>query len=272
MTTVQSISDTASVMSPSSVTIGFASFTVVSLNVHPVIGCTRTDAIGVSVGSCTFSPVVLNVSLSVGTRKVMIWSPPPRVAPGRVDGHVRPGGRGREQHQPDGTGRNYGNPAEQLQPSRTPQCRTTVAVATVESNWDVRTLSVMTQLPVPGSSTELAEYSVVDLPTAASGIAIGPSLLGRVRRGRGELLHRRPSAEIDREADRPGPLRADGDLGACARPRVWRSPYVGRASAVASAAAPGRLRDEDAADAEDDRGDEQLGQHAPGHGAHRRRF
>ena len=35
-----------------------------------------------SVGSCTFSAVVLAVSLSVGTRKVMIWSLPPCVAPG----------------------------------------------------------------------------------------------------------------------------------------------------------------------------------------------
>ncbi len=68
----QSISDTASVMSPSSVTIGLASLTVVSVKLQPVTGCTRTDAIGVSVGSCTFSPVVLAVALSVGTRKVMI--------------------------------------------------------------------------------------------------------------------------------------------------------------------------------------------------------
>ena len=48
---VQVIRVTASVMSPSSVTIGFASVELTSVCVHPGTGSTSTDAMGVSVGS-----------------------------------------------------------------------------------------------------------------------------------------------------------------------------------------------------------------------------
>src|SRR6266516_4617037 len=81
---VQSISDTASVICPSSVWIGVASFAVWVVNVQPGWLSTRTDAIGVSVGNFTLSPVVLADSLSVGTRKMIVASLPPRVAPGAV--------------------------------------------------------------------------------------------------------------------------------------------------------------------------------------------
>ena len=75
--TFQSISDTASVTSPSSVLIGVASLAWVTVTDQPVLGCTSTDAIGVSVGSRTFSPTVLAASLSSGTRKVITASLPP---------------------------------------------------------------------------------------------------------------------------------------------------------------------------------------------------
>jgi len=81
---VQSISATASVMSPSSVLIGLASLTVFCVCVHPGIGRTSTPAIGVSVGNCTCRPVVEAVSLSVGTRNVITASEPPLVAPGAL--------------------------------------------------------------------------------------------------------------------------------------------------------------------------------------------
>ena len=49
----QVITDTAWVMSPSSVTIGLVSCTVVTASVQPVCGANSTVAIGVFVGSCT---------------------------------------------------------------------------------------------------------------------------------------------------------------------------------------------------------------------------
>ena len=148
---VQSISVTASVMSPSSVMIGLASFVVVSVNVQPGIGCTSTDAIGVSVGSCSFSPVVLAVSLSVGTRKLIIWSLPPRVAPGAIDRHVR---RRREGDGTDGgPGAAHGEQTARRRMNRPLSVQDTIAAATVESNSDVRTLKRDHQAPAAGSST-----------------------------------------------------------------------------------------------------------------------
>src|SRR5579875_2056724 len=83
LSAVQSISETASVMSPSSVLIGVVSFTVFWTWVQPATGSTSTDAIGVSVGNCTFSPTV-SAFFSTGTRNVISWSPPPCTAPGAL--------------------------------------------------------------------------------------------------------------------------------------------------------------------------------------------
>src|SRR4029077_12628972 len=76
----QLITDTAWLMSPSSVWIGVFKFTVCTVSVHPGCGATKTEAIGVSVGNCTASPVVLAVSLSVGTRNVITTSLAPGAA------------------------------------------------------------------------------------------------------------------------------------------------------------------------------------------------
>ncbi len=74
------------------------------------------------------------------------------------DGDVRPCRRRPEQHEPDGSGGNYGGAAhERTHGQPFDQCNTMVAVATVVSNSDVVTLSVITQVPAAGSSTELAE-------------------------------------------------------------------------------------------------------------------
>ena len=62
--------DTASVIVPSSVLIGFASVVVSADHVHPGIGCTLTNAIGLSVGNVTSSFTVLAVLLSLGTEKL----------------------------------------------------------------------------------------------------------------------------------------------------------------------------------------------------------
>jgi len=66
----QSISDTASVMSPSSVWMGVASFAVFWVCVQPGIVCTSTEAIGVSLGSAILNPTV-SAFFSTGTRKVI---------------------------------------------------------------------------------------------------------------------------------------------------------------------------------------------------------
>src|SRR5215472_8925807 len=74
---VQSISDTAcATRSPSSVVTGWASRSVLVVKLHPGCGRTSTDANGVSVGNCSLNPVVLAVSLSVGTWNVSTASPP----------------------------------------------------------------------------------------------------------------------------------------------------------------------------------------------------
>src|SRR4051794_2773747 len=81
---VQVTVETASVMSPSSVTIGLASFTSVAVDDQPGCGATRTEAIGVGVGNFTCTFTVDAVLLSFGTRKVITWSLPPDVDPGAL--------------------------------------------------------------------------------------------------------------------------------------------------------------------------------------------
>jgi hypothetical protein len=62
----------ASVMSPSSLLIGVASFIVSVVAVQPSSGLSDTDAIGVSVGRFTSNAVVLAVSFSFGTRNATL--------------------------------------------------------------------------------------------------------------------------------------------------------------------------------------------------------
>jgi len=74
---VQVISETASVIVPSSVLMGVLSLVVVTFAVQPACGVTRTPRTGWSVGRKTCTFVVLAVSSSLGTRKVST----PSVAP-----------------------------------------------------------------------------------------------------------------------------------------------------------------------------------------------
>src|SRR5262249_47147854 len=84
LSAVQSISDTVcATWPPSSVVIGRASRAVLVVKVHPGCGRTSTDANGVSVGTWTLNPVVLAVSLSVGT-----WNVSTASAPGLAGGEL----------------------------------------------------------------------------------------------------------------------------------------------------------------------------------------
>ena len=71
------IFDTASVMSPLSPLIGFASVDLSTLMVQPGTGSTLTNAIGWSVGKVTSSIVVLRVvACSFGTWNTSVANPP----------------------------------------------------------------------------------------------------------------------------------------------------------------------------------------------------
>ena len=94
------ISETASVTSPSSVVMGLASLVLVVVTVHPGIGCTPTDAMGVSVGSCTTTWSVVAVASSLGTRNVTT-AYPPRGGARREDGDVGPRRCGQRDEQTD---------------------------------------------------------------------------------------------------------------------------------------------------------------------------
>src|SRR5215813_7543735 len=67
---------TSETWSPSSVVIGGESFVLATVTVHPGKGIIDTDAIGRSNGSTTWTFTVDAVSLSFGTRKVTLPSPP----------------------------------------------------------------------------------------------------------------------------------------------------------------------------------------------------
>ena len=70
------IFDTASVMSPLSPLIGFASVALSTLMVQPGTGSTLTNAIGWSVGKVTSSIVVRASSRSFGTWNTSVAKPP----------------------------------------------------------------------------------------------------------------------------------------------------------------------------------------------------
>src|SRR5262245_34609422 len=73
---VQVIFEIVSVWLPSSVLIGAASFVFSVVKVHPAVGCTLIDAIGLSVGMVTSSFVVDASVFSFGTRNVSFVYPP----------------------------------------------------------------------------------------------------------------------------------------------------------------------------------------------------
>src|SRR5579875_312153 len=188
-------------MSPSSVTIGLASLAVFCVCVQPAIGSTRTEAIGASVGRLIVSPTV-STFFSTGTRKVISWSLPPRVAPGAVTVTCAAAGI-----------------ASASSPANARTVRTArrfMASLSVQGQRDLLGGGLEggrgddeRDLPVAGDRQGCA--AVVEIRTFSAELdRQWPELLLRLRRGRGHRL-RAAAGEFDGEVEQPGHAVVGGD-------------------------------------------------------------